>query len=299
MNILVTGAAGFIGQRIVARLLADGHNVVAHRRSGGLEKGNLRVLQGDLERGINLPPDIDFVIHAAAAGRPSLATETSIRSNLDATRRLLEAMKVAQVRRLIFLSSMAAIGLGDGPLVDELSIPVNPQPYGMLKYLCERLLDEAPFESLSLRLPNVVGAGCHSHFIAEMYAKLIRDEPISAFNPDGLFNSVVHVDALTNFIADLAIKPWSGTHILCLGASEPMKIKNLVSLLADACGSRSPIEWAEAPRPPYLIRTEAAQSIGYRPQTVRHAVESYAIEELRHLTNSNGKVHYRDQFRQV
>ncbi len=294
-RVLVTGAGGFFGRRIVGHLLERGHRVHAHYRTlesdAAVPVARLHVQAGNLCAGLDLPEGLDLVIHAAAAGQLGLGTADCLTDNLDTTRAVLAAVLSRRVPRLLFLSSMAAIGYGDGPVVDETSGVVNPHAYGMAKRLCECLFEDSAehLQTLILRLPNVLGRGCREHFVSEVFKRLRRHQPVTAFNPDRPFNSIIHVDDLCRFVGSVIDQGWSKTELLCLGSAEPLTIAAVIDRLAQSCASCSPVTWASAPRPSYLISTRRAEAgYGYRPEPVAVALDRYTQEELTIPIYTNG-----------
>jgi len=138
--ILVTGAGGQLGRRLVRRLVAEGYNVRAHYRSGEKAKrlcpNGVNFVLGDLLETSWLTRaaiGCDYVIHSAArvSVRPlnSADTEYMYRVNVEGTRLVVEACREAGVKRLIYISSVAAVGASsDDTPIDETA------PFNLAKY---------------------------------------------------------------------------------------------------------------------------------------------------------------------
>jgi dihydroflavonol-4-reductase len=160
--VLVTGATGFVGGLVTARLLADGRHVRAMARragdprltpwgpagppEGGAEPpGTLEPVVGDLDDADSLARAADgceVVYHVAGLNSFCLPDPSALyRTNVDGTRNLLAAARRAGVRLVVFTSSAGTLG-GDGVHpADETSGPPEhwTSHYARSKYEAERL----------------------------------------------------------------------------------------------------------------------------------------------------------------
>ena len=174
--VLVTGAAGYIGAHVVAELRRAGHRVVA---VDDLSAGFPERLPSDdlheLDLASPTAPDaiaqllrrheVDVVVHLAAlkdVGESMTAPERYYRVNVLGTLQVLEGMRDAGVRRIVFSSTAAVYGDVDSPAVDE-AFPREPiNPYGRSKVVGEWMLEDAArawgLRWLALRYFNVAGA---------------------------------------------------------------------------------------------------------------------------------------------
>jgi UDP-glucose 4-epimerase len=171
MKLLVTGGAGYIGSVVAAQLIEDGHEVVvlddmSTGHADGVPHG-AALVEGDLRAGAApvLATGIDAVLHFAAK---SLVAESVAQPalywqhNLGGTLALLEAMRVAQVRRIVFSSTAAVYGEPASVPIEE-TAPTRPtNPYGASKLAVDTTLAEYArmhgFGAVSLRYFNVAGA---------------------------------------------------------------------------------------------------------------------------------------------
>jgi UDP-glucose 4-epimerase len=171
MKLLVTGGAGYIGSVVAAQLIRGGHEVVvlddlSTGHADQVPRGATFV-QGDLRSGAApvLATGIDAVLHFAAkslvaesVARPALYWE----HNLGGTLALLEAMRAAQVGRIVFSSTAAVYGEPESVPIEE-TAPTRPtNPYGASKLGVDTALAEYArmhgFGAVSLRYFNVAGA---------------------------------------------------------------------------------------------------------------------------------------------
>jgi UDP-glucuronate 4-epimerase len=202
MNILVTGAAGFIGSHLSERLVDLGHSVrgldcLTDYYARALKGLNVEILEG---KGVTLLPldlatddlsaavrDVEFVYHAAAQpGISATSTfETYARNNITATHHLIEAVKrLPSLRGFIYLSTSSAYGrIATG---SETSEPKPTSYYGVTKLAAEQLVlahtRDQGFPACSLRLFSVYGPRERPD---KLYPKLIcgllEDKPIPLF----------------------------------------------------------------------------------------------------------------------
>ncbi|MDA8351151.1 MAG: NAD-dependent epimerase/dehydratase family protein [Pseudomonadota bacterium] len=155
MKALVTGASGFVGAALTRTLLGAGWQVRVLTRAGS-DRRNLRALSventiGDLTDPASLEravADCDAVFHAAADYRLWVPDpQTMYRANVDGTRHLIEAAHRAGVKRIVYTSSVACVGLpADGTAGTE-ATPVALREmvghYKRSKFLAERAALEA------------------------------------------------------------------------------------------------------------------------------------------------------------
>jgi len=191
MNILVTGAAGFIGSHLAERLASLNHNVIGldcliNNYSKSLKKLNIKQLQ---EKGIEfgnidlskddlgaITNDIDFVFHLAAQPGidASVPFDSYERNNIIATQRLLEAMKDSKSLQGFINISTSSV-YGSNAIGNESSIPEPISAYGVTKLAAEQLVlaksRNKNIIACSLRLFSVYGPRERPE---KLYHKLIK-----------------------------------------------------------------------------------------------------------------------------
>ncbi|HHS98251.1 MAG TPA: NAD-dependent epimerase/dehydratase family protein [Chloroflexi bacterium] len=166
MKALVTGATGCVGANVVAALLRRGHAVRAMHRS----TSKLDALDGlEVERVVgNIldPPSLmramegcDWVFHVAAVSDYwRTPPEVIYRVNVEGTRNVVEAALRTGVRRLIYTSSVGALGVPrTGRLLDEtcvFNLPPHRFPYGHSKHLAEEVVQEGVRRGLDAVIVN-------------------------------------------------------------------------------------------------------------------------------------------------
>ena len=205
MRIVITGGAGFLGQRLARKLLEHGSLTdargtrreiravvlvdVAQPTSPPVD-ARVSVVTGDLadpalvDRVVT--PDTDSIFHLAAvvSGQAEADFDLGMRVNLDATRLLLErCRKLARPPKFVFTSSLAVFGgrLPD-PVPDD--APVTPQTsYGTQKAIGELLIYDMTrkgfIDGRSLRLPTITVRPGKPNKAASSFASGIIREPLS------------------------------------------------------------------------------------------------------------------------
>ena len=177
-RILITGAAGMVGQALLAEL--SGQQVFATdlARPDPLPEGmtyfKMDVTGDDPERVIaKVRPDV--VIHLASIVSPGVAREVAHRVDVGGTRAVLDACLAHGVRRLVVTSSGAAYGYhADNPVPLRESDPLRGNPefaYADHKRQVEEMLAEArqtapQLEQVVLRVGTVLGAGTENQITA-------------------------------------------------------------------------------------------------------------------------------------
>lgn len=155
MKALVTGGTGFVGSHVVQELVEQGHSArVLHRKSSRLDA--LADVPFESALGDILDLDAlraacegcDWVFHVAAVADYWRADKQRMfEANIEGTRRVLNAARDIGVKRVVFTSSAAAVGIHpDGKPADELipfNLPPERFPYGYSKAMAEAVALEA------------------------------------------------------------------------------------------------------------------------------------------------------------
>ena len=252
-RVLVTGAPGFIGRVVCARLERHGIGVVRHARrvADDVPGGAAADVIGDIAGPIDWRPwldGVDAVVHLAAVThsgglRARRARAHYFTVNVDATRALAEQARECGVRRFVYLSSIKASGersARDGATFRALSAADPPAPednYGRSKLAAERALAgicaEAPMDAIALRPPLVYGPGVRGNF-ARLLDLIARGVPLPFAAVDNR-RSLIYVDNLAGAIeCALNSAPAPGLRSYTLAdvtVSTPMLVRGLAEAL--------------------------------------------------------------------
>ena len=204
MRIVITGGAGFLGQRLARAILGRGYLTDARGTqravrevvlvdvlpARGIADARLRVVAGDLAdpavAAAAITPDTDSVFHLAAvvSGQAEADFDLGMRVNLDATRLMLDRCRALPAQpKFVFASSIAVFGgrLPD-PVPDD--APLTPHSsYGTQKVIGELLVADlsrrGALDGRSLRLPTVTVRPGLPNRAASSFASGIIREPLA------------------------------------------------------------------------------------------------------------------------
>ena len=202
MHILITGAAGMIGRKLTARLVADGGlngqpidhltltDVVAAEKPAGFS-GKVDIATGDLaapgaaEKLIAGRPDAIFHLAGVVSGEAETDFDKGYHVNLDGTRALLEAIRAAGYQpKVVFTSSIAVYGAPFPPAGIPDDFHLTPlTSYGTQKAISELLLADynrrGILDGVGIRLPTIcVRPGKPNKAASGFFSGIIR-EPLA------------------------------------------------------------------------------------------------------------------------
>lgn len=252
-TVLVTGANGFVGRHVCQRLLDDGWRVRAAVRDGTSTMISLPQVErfpiGDLATFVGWRAglkDADAVVHLAA--RTHCLGERSCNilaayqaTNVEGTRRLLEACRDTPVRRFVFVSSIKAVGEGALHAYRETDVCHPLDHYGQTKRQAElltfQLASDLGIEPVVVRSPLVYGSGVRGNLLRLM-SLIQRGWPL----PLGCVQnarSMIHVENLTDAIRICIDHRAARGEVFHVADAVPVSGRELAQRLAKAMGCRA------------------------------------------------------------
>jgi nucleoside-diphosphate-sugar epimerase len=183
-KILVIGAAGMIGRKLVRQLAGEElilHDVVPF--DGSSLVSDLSA-PGEAEKLIASRPELIFHLAAVVSGEAEADFEKGYRVNLDGTRRLFEAIRKENYRpRVVFTSSIAVFGAPFPDAIGDEFLSAPLTSYGTQKAICELLLSDYSrrgfFDGIGIRLPTIcVRPGKPNKAASGFFSGIIR-EPLA------------------------------------------------------------------------------------------------------------------------
>lgn len=288
MRVLITGGCGFLGVRLARTLLAAGGLCVAGSTNKPIDRITLLdraeppqdlrshptidFLIGDLnqqlEHSASLLEGIDLIFHLAAAvsGECEADFDLGMRSNIDATRALLEAARrVGGAPMLIFSSSVAVFGGSpEQPLpatIEDDTLPTPQNSYGTQKFIGEQLVADYTrkgyINGRSVRLmtvsvragaPNAAASSFLSGIVREPLAGLRVQCPVSADTQVALASPS---NAVAGLMRAVSAKPeeWGARIAVNLPALR-VSVREMVAALGSVAGDAALelIEWKVDPK---------------------------------------------------
>ena len=322
MNILITGAAGFIGSNLAGRLVAKNRVIGLDNfdpfYDRAIKEGNLEALVGEdnfrfFEADITDGPAIerifgeeqpDIIIHLAAkAGvRPSIEDPAGYAAtNISGTIALLEAARKAGVHDVLFASSSSVYGNTKTVPFSESAFVDHPiSPYAATKkageLICHSYSHLHGMRIASLRFFTVYGPGQRPDLAIAKFTRMIDEgEEIPFYGDGSTERDYTYIDDILDGIE--GAMGWiggqaAGTHeVFNLGEGRTTTLTAMVAAIEDALGKKAGIKRLPM-QPGDVLRTyadvsKARKAFGYNPSTllvdgVRRYVDWYVNKEYGH-----------------
>jgi UDP-glucose 4-epimerase len=266
MRVLVTGGAGFLGSALANYLAWDGHEVrvLDDLSAGDQSRLDERVLftrgdVGDRPKLWTLLQDVDCVYHLAArvlVSESILYPREYNEVNVGGTVGVMEAMRDAGVRRVVFASSGAVYGEQAEQPVSE-DRPPNPQsPYAVSKLSAEYYVRTIGalwgIETVILRIFNAYGPGqslpvSHSPVVPRFLRQALGGGSLVIFGGGGQTRDFVYVDDVVRALVSAASASDVDRRVINVGTGRETSVNDLAEMVTQATGRqvevlRSPAE---------------------------------------------------------
>ncbi|MBS3818738.1 GDP-mannose 4,6-dehydratase [bacterium] len=295
MNCLVTGAAGFIGSSLSQRLIQNGYFVtgidsftdyyprwIKEKNLNSLfQNEHFEFIEEDIAslhlKELMKKSDAVFHLAAQAGVRSSWGNSFSIytKNNIEATQRLLEAVKEIPVEKFIFASSSSVYGDCPHLPMSETS-PLHPfSPYGVTKLaaenLCSLYFKNYGVPVVSLRYFTVYGPGQRPDMAFHKFFKAIRqDKKITVFGNGKQTRDFTYIDDLIEANVS-ALKKARVGEIYNIGGGNRQTLEDLFPILETICQKnihikKKPTQSGDVPHT-FADIEKAQKELDYSPQS--------------------------------
>jgi nucleoside-diphosphate-sugar epimerase len=315
MKALVTGATGFTGSALCARLVQEGWDVAAFVRPSSrkdhLEKLGVHCIENDItdaDSVHNTFPDTDVVFHIAAAYRAEHVDESMFeRVNVDATRILLEEASRRGVNRFVHCSTVGVQGeIEDAPAAEDYRLKPGDH-YQESKLAGEQVALEYAKNGLDVSVVRPVGIYGPGD---TRFLKLFKPVSKGYFLMIGSGNSLYHmtyIDDLVQGFILAATRDEAVGEVFTIAGEKYTTLNELVGLVADAVGVKRreihiplrPVMWAA------VVCDRVFRSIGKRPPLYPRRVEffvldrAFSIDKARRMLGYEPKVSLEEGLRRT
>lgn len=289
MAILVTGASGFVGRRLVEVLAARGLDVVAIARKpatgpiGSL--ANVRWIVRDIARdGVDVTQlsDVDTVVHLAGATLGAGVDEHLFLSANEMTTVRLMQVLAGQVRRVVFASSQVVYGdARHRSVTEEFPLHAEASAYACSKVNCENWLRwfqaRHGGQYLALRLCGFVEGGGLVDYLID---RALADATIELFSRGDVCRDYLPLAKGVDALAAAALGAGeAGFLAVNVGSGQVVSAAELATIVVADTGSASRIEKASrnAPQGDFVFNIDRARNLlDFDPGSLIEAVRIHA-----------------------
>lgn len=239
-TVLMTGIGGFIGNNIAEYLISKQYNVIGIYKNRKPNNPKIPLIHMDLSKTIKELPNCDAIIHLAAQIQPA-SIEEYLDNTIQPMRNICNWAQKMLVKQFIYVSSTSIYGETIGE-VNINSDRINLDDYGLTKYIGERILENTNIKNRwILRLPRVLGKGTDmsSPWLPLLIKRLIQNEEVIYYNPNLIYNNLVYIDDISEFMEKILRRKNEELKRIVLGGKQEATIIEILKLLKDELNSSS------------------------------------------------------------
>jgi GDP-L-fucose synthase len=258
-RVLVTGGAGFIGSRLVKRLVDAGAQVRAtlHQRDAVVSDGGIEYIRGDLMQAEDCQrvcEGVEYVFLCAANTSGAAVMEKTplvhLTPNLIMNARMLEAAYAAGVKKTLFISSNTVYPVSDDPVKETDVTNEFFEKYFIVAWMkrftevmCEMYATKIkkPMQTVVVRPANAYGPGDKfdwetSHVLPAMIRRVVeRHDPIRVWGDGRDIKDFIYVDDLVEGLL-LAMEKLDGFDPINLASGKEHCLRDILGLIVEIDG---------------------------------------------------------------
>ncbi|WP_350601222.1 NAD-dependent epimerase/dehydratase family protein [Pseudomonas sp. 65/3-MNA-CIBAN-0223] len=267
--ILITGGAGFIGSHLTDVLLAKGYSVrilddlsTGKRSNLPLDNPQVELIVGDVADAdvvARAMVNCQSVAHLAAVASVQASVDDPVRthqSNFVGTLNVCEAMRQANVKRVVFASSAAVYGNnGEGFAIDEDTPKAPLTPYASDKLASEYYFDfyrrQHALEPVIFRFFNIFGprqdpSSPYSGVISIFSERAQKGLPITIFGDGEQTRDFFYVEDLVGLLVQALEAPHVEDGAINVGMNQATSLTQMLGVLAEVLGEIPPVSHSPA-----------------------------------------------------
>jgi UDP-glucose 4-epimerase len=300
MNILITGAAGFIGSNLVDILLASGHKItgIDNLSTGRIEflceasqHADFHLIRADLLTENTWQSYLqgqDLVVHLAANADVRFGPKHPARDleqNTVVTQRVLEAMRTHNVQRIAFSSTGSVYGEAEViPTPEDAPFPIQTSLYGASKLAAEGLIaaysEAFGIQAFIFRFVSILGERyTHGHVFD--FVRQLREHPdeLRILGDGTARKSYLYVKDCVRAMMTAVEHSHDRVNIYNLGTNEYCRVNDSVGWISDTLGVLPKRDYTGGDRgwigdnPFIFLETRRIRTLGWKPElTIREGI---------------------------
>jgi nucleoside-diphosphate-sugar epimerase len=281
VNILITGATGFIGGDIAMHLARNADfKIVATGRSATERfqaPENVEFIRADLLR--NVPEGkFDTCIHCAGLADDRAGEEEFLLQNVEVTRLLIKSLRGCN--NFIFISSSSVYNFSDGNVKSEIDTAVNPglSFYGKSKLLAEEIVKLSGINSVYILRPRAV-YGTNDRLLMPRILRLLKGRFFVIPGDLNVKASLTHIDNLTEAVEQAVSAAKPGLHIYNIADRRSYVLRDIFRQIGYKKISR-PVRFLEIPVAVINMVLFAQKSFGFKSQINRQAIDYLTYDSV-------------------
>jgi len=258
-KVLITGVAGLLGSRLADWIIENKpeYKVVGlDDLSGGFEENinpevdfwQMNLIDHPIENCFEVNK-FDYVFHFAAYAAEGLSPfirSFNYDNNLKATARIVNECIKHDVKRLVFTSTLAVYGHGDGGIFDETQQQAPIDPYGVAKYACEMDIqianEQHGLDYCIIRPHNVYGIkqniwDKYRNVLGIWMYQHLNGEDMTIFGDGEQTRAFSYIDDSLEPLWNAAVRPEASKEIINLGGIEEYTINEACLMLREIMGA--------------------------------------------------------------